>query len=218
MPRLDDLRFCGDIAVVRWKLTESWQELLESCAGIGVKVDADKLPKAEGRRCEMLAELLMLAGHFGRPTALEHDRHGAPRVTQFGGYVSISHTRGLVMMAFSDNEPVGIDVERISERVMRVRGRFVGDTEAQHIVADDVAANTLVWTAKEAMYKLAGVPGASLRDDFSIDSAMRAGADGRLHAEAHCMAGGGRQAIELCSMLDAEEQVAFTMALFAVNR
>ncbi|MGM9855772.1 MAG: 4'-phosphopantetheinyl transferase family protein [Muribaculaceae bacterium] len=216
MPLLKNQYFFGNITLLRWKLTESWQELLGLCSAKGIKIDCESLPKSDKRRCEMLAERLLLSHYFmGIRVELGHDEHGAPRIVGFDDiYVSISHTHGMVIMALSEHEPMGIDVECISERVVKVRDRFINDSENAGISRVDATDLTLVWTAKEAMYKLAGVPGASLRDDFTIRSTVFTGASNEHSLRAHTTAAGTQQDIELCSIIDREEAMVTTVAVF----
>ena len=216
MPRLKNQYFFGNITLLRWKLTESWQELLGHCTTKKIKIDFDSLPQSDKRRCEQLAEYLLLSHYFmGIHVKLGHDEHGAPRILGFDDiYLSISHTRGMVMIALSEHEPMGIDVECISERVVKVRHKFVNDTENADISSVNATDLTLVWTAKEAMYKLAGVAGASLRDDFTIRSTVFTGASNEHSLRAHTTAAGTQQDIELCSIIDREEAMVTTVAVF----
>lgn len=216
MPLLKNQYFFGNITLLRWKLTESWQELLVRCSAKGIKIDCESLPKSDKRRCEMLAERLLLSHYFmGIRVELGHDEHGAPRIVGFDEiYVSISHTHGMVIMALSEHEPMGIDVECISERVVKVRDRFINDSENAGISRVDAADLTLAWTAKEAMYKLAGVPGASLRDDFTIRSMVFTGAGDEHSLWAHTTAAGKQQDIELGSIIDRQEAMVTTVAVF----
>ena len=216
MPRLTNLYFFGSITLLRWKLTESWKELLGYCSQNRIRIDLSSLPKSDKRRREFLAERLLLCGHFnGLRVRLEHDEHGAPRISDFDDiYVSISHTNQMVIMALSEHEPMGIDVECISERVVNVRDKFVNDSETAEISRVCATDLTLVWTAKEAMYKLAGAPGASLRDDFTIRPTVFTKASDSLLLWAHSTAAGKRVDIELCSTIDREEATVTSVAVF----
>ncbi|MDD6778796.1 MAG: 4'-phosphopantetheinyl transferase superfamily protein [Bacteroidales bacterium] len=217
MPRLKNQYFGNSITVLRWKLTESWQELLGHCMAKRMKIDSGSLPKTDKRRCEMLAERLLLSECFMSPSAvLEHDPHGAPRIALHDDvHVSISHTRGMVLIALSEHEPMGIDVECISERVVKLREKFVNDNETAELSLVDATDLTLVWTAKEAMYKLAGVPGASLRDDFTIRSMVLTKASDTLSLWGLSTAAGERHDVQILSTIDRREAIVTTLAVYA---
>lgn len=64
--------------------------------------------------------------------------------------ISISHTRGYVALLLSNDSNVGVDIEYRSNRVVRIAKRFIRPDE----VADTVDEMLLLWSAKEAVYKL----------------------------------------------------------------
>ncbi len=79
--------------------------------------------------------------------------------------LSISHTEGYAVCALGD-KPLGIDIERRGKQIMRVIPRFLHQEEqslVQHHAQDELIAH-LLWSAKEAAYKLINPPSASLLD------------------------------------------------------
>ena len=66
------------------------------------------------------------------------------------------------------NEPVGIDVEEMAERIMRVRER-VQSAEEQRYTGNSIVLNTIDWTAKEALFKAIPEEGVDFARDLAID-------------------------------------------------
>lgn len=64
--------------------------------------------------------------------------------------ISVSHTRGYAVLMLSDGVAVGVDIEYRSDRVERIAARFIRPDE-EAVTTDD---KLLVWSAKEAVYKL----------------------------------------------------------------
>lgn len=64
--------------------------------------------------------------------------------------ISISHTRGYAAVALTTKGVIGIDIEQISNRVQRVKSRFVRDDES----AETITSMLLHWSAKETAYKM----------------------------------------------------------------
>ena len=64
--------------------------------------------------------------------------------------ISISHTRGYAALILSDDSEVGIDIEYRSDRVERIASRFIRPDEK----AETTDEKLLLWSAKEAVYKL----------------------------------------------------------------
>ena len=94
----------------------------------------------------------------------------APYVPDSDRHLSITHTKGLVCVAVNSSHDVGIDVEKRGRRVLKVRERFLNEIEQQFIRPDDAEATLVAWTAKEALYKVAMNPEATMRDHFVLDA------------------------------------------------
>ena len=112
-----------------------------------------------------------------------HYRTGAPFLYGSDRRISISHTDGCLVVAtlrvpqgtdlavFSEPAALGIDVERADrEQIMKVRERFLTETELELVKAESVEANILAWTAKEAMLKATMNPAIDFRNDITIVS------------------------------------------------
>jgi 4'-phosphopantetheinyl transferase len=72
-----------------------------------------------------------------------------------GVHLSISHTRQQVVVILSASLPVGIDIEPISPKVLRVKDKFLTAAE-QQATGGDLHKTLIYWCAKETLYKLHG--------------------------------------------------------------
>lgn len=112
---------------------------------------------------------------------IEHTANGAPLLWGEHSRISISHTGHLLVVAtlpptpevelgqFAERTALGIDAERSDRtQVLKVRERFMNDTELLIVPADDVPANVVAWTCKEALYKAALRPGLDWRSQMNI--------------------------------------------------
>ena len=94
------------------------------------------------------------------------DIHGCPQLspTLPGLHFSISHSRQFCA-ALTADAPCGVDIQKISRQILRVKKRVATETEIQMakraIGNDEEAAITLIWTIKEAVKKhcLSSQPG-----------------------------------------------------------
>lgn len=193
MPQLPLITYPDGTRLYVWRLTETLGQLL-SLAPASPGAGAAK------RQMERAAELLLTAKAFGPEAELRHTAHGAPYIAGPGGsplcpagHVSLSHTRGAVCMAVNTRLRVGVDVERVAARVARVREKFLTDDELARIPAADSVANTMAWTAKEAVYKAALDPSLTLREGVSIDTPPASG--GQYMASCHGAAGQARMTL-----------------------
>ena len=73
---------------------------------------------------------------------------------------SISHTRGFAAAIISPEIPVGIDIEFISPRVLKIEKKFLNPHEhallAELSEYDRITFLTLFWSIKETVYKCWG--------------------------------------------------------------
>jgi len=114
---------------------------------------------SEHRQREWLASRLLLKTLVDSPNIihLEADSNGRPLVRNMPLQVSISHSGHVAAAIVSEQHPVGIDVEMIHDRIQRIAYKFVGDHEWAFIgrkPATDLL--TLMWSAKESVYKIYG--------------------------------------------------------------
>lgn len=83
--------------------------------------------------------------------------HGKPYIEGDPFYFSISHCKGLVLVAVGDAE-VGADCEKIRPHDLRVLERVANENEKQRIMSSSDKAREFfrLWTMKEAYVKMIG--------------------------------------------------------------
>lgn len=96
------------------------------------------------------------------------DKHGKPFLVQDERFISLSHCQGYAA-AIAATQPVGVDVEIVSNRVQRIKDRFLTADE-QSILGTEDAGLMLGWSAKEAVYKLHGARGLVFKEHMLIEA------------------------------------------------
>lgn len=140
----------SDIAV--WQLTESEDALLNLLG----KSSIPSVYKNAARRLEFLSEKLLLKAVCGE-SDFEHLPSGMPFLPNSDVRISFSHTKGYVALIASRKKMVGIDIEYPSERVGRVKERFLSRAELE-CFGHHLPSVLLAWCAKEALYKVLDTP------------------------------------------------------------
>ena len=168
MPLIGQYKLSG-VDVWAWKITETLDELLEAvpaeCASFAIEKFASK------KRCaEWLAVRAIVKQQLGYDVRIVYDAAGKPSLDGACGYISISHTKGYAVVAFSREEEIGVDVELVSRNVVSVAGRFM----PEGLLADILPAEKnnmalLHWCAKEGLYKIVGNLGGDFKDNISVD-------------------------------------------------
>ncbi len=99
-------------------------------------------------------------------------QNGKPLLLNGYCHFNLSHTTQYAAAIVSNSKAVGIDAERISDRVLRVQKKFLHNTEL-HFLSSlppslEVSYATMFWCIKEAVYKWWGKGGLDFADDIRI--------------------------------------------------
>ena len=151
-----------------WKIAETVDELLEmvpaECAAYAVEKFSSK------KRCaEWLAVRAMVAQQFGNDVRIVYDLAGKPVLEGVCGNISISHTKGFAVLAFSREAVIGVDVELLSRNVIPLAGQFmqVVPSVAEYGERANFIA-LLHWCAKEALFKIVGNLGGNFKENIIV--------------------------------------------------
>ena len=125
-----------------WEITETLEELLQLSNTIST---ADF--NTERRKKEWIASRLLL-NEINPNYSISYNAFGAPELSN-GRFISISHSKGLVAIIISQQQ-VGIDIEEISEKAIRVSSKFVSINNLKALTTERA---TLIWCCKEAVFK-----------------------------------------------------------------
>lgn len=150
MPLLSVRSINAETCLGIWKVTETEQWFVQNISfSESLKVTLSNY-KSESRRIEVLATYALLQTLTNDNTAtITHNSLGKPFSSH--GFISISHTKGYVALILSTNKQVSVDVEYISNRVEKIRHKFLREDETP----DSLFTLLLHWTAKETLYKYA---------------------------------------------------------------
>jgi enterobactin synthetase component D len=95
------------------------------------------------------------------------DEHGKSQVMIGSGFVSLTHTNGLAAAIFNTNTSVGIDLEHVKERVLKIGPKFLSESELDFVQKDPLL-HTIAWSAKESIFKCQGKRGVSFRENILL--------------------------------------------------
>jgi phosphopantetheine--protein transferase-like protein len=98
--------------------------------------------------------------------------NGKPYLQGVPFHFSFSHCKGYAAVAVSDKDSIGIDIETIHPRILKVAHKFLNESEKNLIAALPEAAQlnqmAFFWAAKEAMYKQYENLGIDFAKDFNV--------------------------------------------------
>jgi phosphopantetheinyl transferase len=155
-----------------WKIDEAKETLKEQVELDPGEENQYASFKSEERKKQWLSYRILLKKMLsGDPPFLDYDLFGKPRLKNSGLFLSISHSGDYAAVITSKTCPVGIDIERLKERIHRIRERFLTVEEDRMIGnADRLEKLYVAWGAKESLYKIYGRPEVDFQRDIFIDS------------------------------------------------
>jgi 4'-phosphopantetheinyl transferase len=149
-----------------WRITESWTELIdlfEKDAEINTIIQNFK---SESKKKQFLASRLLLKLEFGNWKTLSNP-NGKPYPIDNPSEISITHDRGIVGLIKSMH-PCGIDMQEITAKVIRVKSKFVNENDF-YSTSEKEKDLTLLWCAKETLYKINGDPNIFFKEHMIIE-------------------------------------------------
>ncbi len=96
------------------------------------------------------------------------DEHGKSQSMSGNGFVSLTHTQGFAAAIYHREIPVGIDMDFIREKILRIGFRFLDESELSFLEKDPIHY-TMAWSAKESIFKCQGKKGISFRDNILLE-------------------------------------------------
>lgn len=154
-------------SILVWKIEESFDELME---GIPLR-DASRERmldmKSELHKKAFLSVRQLLKSVGYSDFDLYYSAFGKPFLAD-GNYISITHSHNFAAIIISQGE-VGIDIEKNRPKIVTIQDKFV-NTEVDSLSDEDLVKQlTVVWGAKEAMYKVYPFSGMSFKRHIAID-------------------------------------------------
>ena len=158
------------LSVALWDIAETEEQLMSLLDNDAVVAEEIVPFTSTKRRLEYLASRCALNELVGSEQHVCYHPNGAPYLADNPLNISISHTGHYALVAIHPTDKVGIDIERIGDKVERVKHKFLSSTELENIDARSTKIHlTILWAAKEAMYKVMGIETVEFTEQIIIE-------------------------------------------------
>ena len=124
--------------------------------------------KNSKKALEFLCSRLLLRLCKLDPNDLYYNEFGAPKLKS-GKFISISHCQNYVTLLLS-NQSCGVDIETKRKQILNIKHKFLNQTDVNNISVENISDITLIWTLKEAIYKLCQYPGIDFKDQIFVST------------------------------------------------
>jgi 4'-phosphopantetheinyl transferase len=143
--------------VLIWKIEESIEDLKK-----GISLTEKNTKRLDSMKSNLHQKGFLSIRHLLKEVGLTdadliYDERGKPHLNA-GRYISISHSFTFTAIIFSYETPVGIDIEKQREKILKIAHKFTQIEEYKTIANVDalISKLTIVWGAKESLYKIYG--------------------------------------------------------------
>lgn len=170
MPLYKILTINDTTKVLIWKIEESFDDLSS-----GVSLTKDSQIRVDGMKSELHQRGFLSVRHLLKEVGysdadLVYDEYGKPHLKD-GNHISITHSFIFSGLIFSKEKTVGIDIEKQRDKILKIAHKFTPIEEYRTIANTDalISKLTIVWGAKESLYKIYGKKKLLFRDHIYIE-------------------------------------------------
>ena len=127
---------------------------------------------------------LFLVRNFLKNETIEilYHPNGRPYLAN-GVEISISHSYDWLVVLFSyEKEKIGVDIEKISQKVINIKDKFLSDDELVDLETESPDKYTTYWAVKEAVYKAFDTEHVVFGDEILIENFSYSQQGGKINA------------------------------------
>lgn len=169
MPLYKTITVNNHTKVLIWKIEESFQKLSER-----IELTSHCKERVEGMKSDLHRRGFMSVRHLLAEEGytdfdLYYDENGKPHLKD-GKCISITHSYIFSAIIISSKE-VGIDIEKQRSKILKIAHKFTPIEEYRTLANDDAVMRklTMVWGAKESLYKSFAMPGLSFLQHIYVE-------------------------------------------------
>ena len=170
MPLYKTIHISSDVVLHIWKVSESEAQLRQNINLTGPNEERVSNMKSGMHRRGFLSirHLMLLEGY--EDNDLYYDNMGKPHLYN-GRHISITHSFEFTGIIVSRKEKVGIDIEKQRDKIIRIAHKFTTfNTDHGSGSSEKIIKNlTLLWGAKESIYKISSIQGLSFLQHIYIE-------------------------------------------------
>ena len=147
--------FNEDVEFGIWEITEDYNTLISK-----LNLDEQDIATVESfknhqRKLEWLSVRTLLKEMLGKDSKIVYGPERKPYLHNNEFNISISHSKNITSILMSKKKRVGLDLEFMTNKILRIADKFLRPEELENINKDmELYHLYLHWCAKEALYKI----------------------------------------------------------------
>jgi phosphopantetheinyl transferase len=154
-----------------WKIEESTTELLNGLANNYFEESHQQRIQQANARHYLASRRILTSLFPEQKIHLWKNEFNKPflKIAEKPYFVSITHSFDFAAIIISQSTEVSVDMEKIDPRIGRVKHKFLNNIEFSFAGNEkDIHAQTLIWSAKETLYKLYGFKELDFKANLNI--------------------------------------------------
>ena len=169
MPFKQKIRVDENTDLILWHITESANDL----SLLSVNIADEQTPRSKNNLHWMASRAIICSYFNDSPhIVLYKDEFNKPHL-EVGSqkyFISISHSFTFAAVIISKVRNCAVDIEKIDSRVQRVSSKFLHHSELESMQGNEspILAATLIWSAKETIYKWYGKKEVDFKNEMQI--------------------------------------------------
>lgn len=155
MPVVYKKHINDNIVLGIWKITETYDDLYSLLELDEKEIETLTGFKNHNRKLEWLSVRVLLNSLLEKKSKIVYGPERKPYLFDNSRNISISHSKNYTAILMSKNYRVGLDLEYMSTKILRIADKFLRPDELEAIDQNDKIKHLyLHWCAKEALYKI----------------------------------------------------------------
>lgn len=157
MPLYKTLSVSETTKVIIWKIEETIEELQKHISLSDYSKQRLDSMKSTLHQKGFLSIRHILKEFNIQDVDLQYDEYGKPHLKD-GRFISMTHSFHFTAVIVSEDKKVGVDIEKQREKILKIAHKFTPIEEYKTIanVTALISKLTIVWGAKESLYKIYG--------------------------------------------------------------
>lgn len=120
------------------------------------------------RKVEWLSIRKLLQIPFDQAVDIVYNQQHKPFIKGAPLSLSISHSFERVGIYLKDSEPIGLDIQKVTDKIQRIKHKFLNNEEQDNLNIRETETLTIYWSLKEAAFKAYGINNIYLKDNIHI--------------------------------------------------
>ena len=167
MPIIEDITFSGNNRLIIWEISETINELMTKVLLSDNSVKLLNLKKLDIHKKQFLAIRNILKELSIDDQDIVYEQSGKPFIRGSQSNLSFSHSGNYAAAILSDRDVVGIDLEKMSDRVSKIKSKYL-ETELNYPFELNTETSLVYWNIKESIFKAIDKPGIDFKKNILV--------------------------------------------------